>query len=617
MKNSLNKYIFLNILFLMGVWATADICVAKPNSKRASRQKPSARKKVSSPSSETTTATSGESSGDRSANGVTTARPGRVTTTTATSSSAVDDDTAAELLATNLLACLQYPCNGDIDYEKCFGNGKPEAYIRSNTTCLGMYNGAANDVIRVKGMNIVNTKIKSYFAEACEGAGGKINGNQCKINVCYQARGGNHTSPTKCMEYSIGKQVTCSAIGFGLSQQDLEYKEEMNSEQIGTIIQAGMQTLSGLLETGVAIAETVQASKKLKSGSDVKGKDCWGDYKHGSESITGVKCKDEWTKCPDGKKKSCNCDASKQKTDSAGNYYCVDEDKNKDKKPTEKWCKSIKASEWGNATTKECYAEISEYTDVAVQEQEASLYKKFTDFNKLKMQDKIDQLKQGAMYAGLQQEISKFGQSTYEDCSIWVGSSRGYDINNNFVYKGCAIVATDYNKDHPDNTVDPNACIERQSSCTCKLTTKECKKAIKKDDGYYLEKPFDYTKEGDKLTQRINDIDSAMKTDANGKEKQTLSSATETFNSMQKKVNEKKQELSSLEEKKNAGMQKAISSGAQTLTQAGSSLTMTIVNANNNIGTMTGACYIGDPKSGGAILFMNENEVKKLSWKNL
>ncbi|MBD5405689.1 hypothetical protein HDR59_04040 [bacterium] len=663
MKNSLNKRIFLNILFLMGVFTAADIYAARPNAKRASRSKsstPTKKKTSLSSSSETTTII--ESSEDRSASGTVTARPGRTNTVSATSSSAVDDDTAAELLASNLLACLQSPCYGDVPYEKCFSNGAAESYTRANTTCLGMYNGAANDVVKVKAMNQVNTKIKSYFADSCSSAGGRISGNTCKIKVCYQAKGGSHHSPTKCMEYNVGKQVTCSATAFGLSQQDLEYKEDMTSEQLGTIVQAGMQTLSGLLETGVAVVDAVQASKKLKSGSDVKGKDCWGVYTYGSESITDIHCKEEWKKCKDGKKKGCTCEdgTTTTKTDSAGNYYCVTptyEEKpsatttttmNTDMRTlmsgeepsigdkgisvsllmnpsygadlpssgitiTSKYCKSLNEASFKSARS--CYVELPEWTEVAVQEQEASLYKKFTNFKKLQLQEKLDTMKQGAIYAGLQKEASQFGQSTYVQCSTSVGYRQYWDDNTKTSkYKACSQLALEYNKDNPNNKVNPSQCVDYQGECLCKNEGDACKDAVKQKDGYYKEQEFDYDDGVKKLENKIDNLSYAMI--GKNEDKLTLSSATETFNSMQKKVNEKKQEITSLQEKKNTGIQKAISSGAQTLTTAGSTMTMAIVNANNNIGTMTGSCYIGDPAQGGVYL-MSDNEVKKLTWKNL
>ena len=225
------------------------------------------------------------------------------------------------------------------------------------------------------------------------------------------------------------------------------------------------------------------------------------------------------------------------------------------------------------------------------------------------------------MYAGLQQEVSKFGQSTYESCSTFVGSRQQWNSESKrYESKNCLVLANEYNTTAAnDDKVNPSECVEYQGACMCKYINRaDCKEnVVKRNDGYYHEKAFDYKTGSDELDERIDKLTTAMTTDSSGNDKTTLSSATETFNSMQKKVNEEKQKITTLEEKKNSGMQKAISSGAQTLTQAGSALTMTIVNANNNVGTMTGACYIGDPKSGGAILFMNENEVKKLSWKNL
>ncbi|MGN0929454.1 MAG: hypothetical protein ACI4N3_02330 [Alphaproteobacteria bacterium] len=602
MKN--NKFICFTLLLLMA-FSFADNIFAATN-KRASRTKRgSSKKKVVAP---VVVTDSTENVDDERANSVNARARGNATTTTTTSTSAVDDDTAAEILSSNLLTCIYSACYGDVPYEKCFQTGVAETYIRANSECLSLYNGAKSDLIRSKANALITKKIKSYFADSCSTAGGKVSGNVCKVQICYYAKHGDYKQH-RCQDFNVGKTFTCSYQAFGLSDQDMEYKEEMTSEQLGTVINAGITAFTGLTQTAVSIVDTVQASKELKKKNILKGKDCKFLFSSGNEHITinDTDCKEKWTLCGSaGKKKDCEkgtnkCEDSNIVTDSAGNYYCKQPQVSFSVQPQA--CNSVKASDWGN-TVKSCYVEFDEWTDLAVKEKEAELYKKFTDFKGLQFKDAVGAAYLQKTYAN-SIGVNLAGNIKKETCSFDVDvAGRVYGDYENICKQKAPINCS--------SSVDISTCKSMYSSYIDSKTIVSCS----------CEKTSDSKSSSDTSGNEEDPLLKAYKNGSFGKDSDTTvqtnnySSAVETYNSMQKKVSEEKTKISNLEERKNAGLQNAIATGASTLVQSGGALTTALISANNNVGIMSGACYIGDPENGGT-LFVNDGGAKKLTWNNL
>ncbi|MBR1544473.1 MAG: hypothetical protein IJ638_00825, partial [Alphaproteobacteria bacterium] len=107
----------------------------------------------------------------------------------------------------------------------------------------------------------------------------------------------------------------------------------------------------------------------------------------------------------------------------------------------------------------------------------------------------------------------------------------------------------------------------------------------------------------------IDTLSNSIKTDEQDKYNKTLTA----YNTNQNSLNTKKKEMEELKEQSSSALQGAISSGTQTLLTGATTLITTKLSADNNKGTMTGACYLGDPSNGNMI--MQEGEVKKLTWK--
>ncbi|MBD5398319.1 hypothetical protein HDR60_02325 [bacterium] len=623
MKNRNIKFIFFGILLLISVFL-ADNIFAAP-SKRATKSKSTSSRKKNKTTVANTAST--ENLDDERA-GSTTARARGTISTTTTSTTAVDDDTAAELLASNLLACINSACYGDVPYEKCFKTGVAETYIRANSECLSMYNGAKSDLIRIKAKNLITTKIKSYFADSCSSAGGKVSGDVCKVQICYFAKAGGNKQ-NRCQDFNVGKSFTCSYQAFGLTDKDMEYQEEMTGEQMGMIVNAGINAFTGLLQTGMSVADTVIASKELKKKSRVKGKDCKFTFSAGTEHITTdvSKCKEEWTLCgSSGTRKECDaspnkCDPNNIVSDSAGNYYCKSSAPATSSSkieiapfsnfpipaPAISSCNSVKTSDWGHSVSS-CYVEFSEWTDLAVKEKEAELYKKFTDFKTLQIKDQLSTAYiQGTTYNAFYGNKSSNNEkdwcefpafsSSFPVSSNCLSESVKHSDCTNLRDKTCEVMGSS-NWNESKNGYDYSCkCTAKSSSSSNNVTinTEQIKTAL------------DNINNGKSVTGSYDPTSFATN---------NYSSAVETYNSMQKSVNEEKNKIKALEEKKQSGLSNAIASGASTLVQSGGALTTAIVAAKSNTATMTGACYIGDPENGGS-LFANEGAAKKLTWSNL
>mgnify|MGYP004648918709 FL=1 len=613
MRNSNKILVFL--LVFSGIFAISnkDIVAAV---KRAKAKRVIPKKKVNTVSSDATV----------------TSRAGRTTTTTTTTSTttAVDEDTEASLLAGNLKVCITSACDGDVAFEKCFKKGQAEYFVRADTTCKAMYDKASSDVVRLKAINNLNSTIKTYFNDACESAGGKVSGDVCKVKVCYVAKGEDTSDLKNCSDYKIGQSFTCSYTAFGFSDQDMEYKTKMTTEQLGQVINGIMGVAQGALSTTVSIVDAVSASKELKAKNDIKGKECYGIWSYGSNTLSitpSSNCKKTWTKeenkkaCTDIKNKIC-------KTDTYGNWY-EETDNNPssgDKSYTaltdkNKSCDTVDVSNWGasssNGKISECYVELSEYTELTKAEKEAELYKKFTDFDSLKFEDQINNIGKAAYLSdqfGLNDNTSSdkysftFYTSTADDFTCKTAVSTGEHKNDEVNSESCKKVSSSANNCGVYGTSSYNECIKTQRyivNCSCDYKNTASKKGFqydKNNKGSYAEQVKEY----------YGDMSSGLKTFTTN----NYSSAVSTYNSKMKSVNEKKDEITELKSRKSSGIVNAIATGSSTLVTQGANLTTTLISVDKNKGVRTGACYLGDPSSGG-IYFAPENSRKTLSWKNL
>lgn len=619
MKNTKNFIVFTFAFVQSCLFLTNELFAQ--NKKRVSKttkKVSSTREKLASPSSNVNLQITEDSTRAGTAS-----RVGRVNASTSSSStSSVDDDTAAQLLADNLQACIQSQCDGDVPFEKCFKTGQAEYLVRINETCKDMYDDASNDMIRVKAMNLLNTKIKSYFSESCSSAGGKVSGNDCKIDICYFAKGGegkNAREVKRCNTYKVGQSFTCSPTTFGLNSQDLEYSEGLSTTDMATLIQSGMGILQGAITTTASAIDAVQASKELKVKSNVKGTDCkctWNQTTYTLDCGSPENnCKQVWSKCtPNGTKKDCGAVIPGETIvmDSYGVYY-KSKNGNGDGKVSENSCSTFKPNENPSGT---CDVIITEYTEVARLEKEAELYKKFVDFNQLQRKDTINnianQLAQGQVIASFQSNYNTNTSSDYTVCGIGVGSVGSYG------YTDFSELAKKWNASNSANQVSAE-CSTVNSIIICKKLSAECNNAIwDAAKGNYIvnaktassASPSSTDFDVNKIVTNLEKLNTTQYATNN------YSSAVSDYNEKVKSANEKKSELEELQERKDQGLANAISSGTATLVQQGTALTTTLISASNNKGVMTGSCYLGDPQNGG-IYFAGESQSKTISWKNM
>ena len=602
MKNTGKFFIFTLAFIQVCISFQSDIFAqSKKRAVKSTKKTTSTRSKLSSP-------TAGIVEDTLRANLST--RAGRVPSGTgsSTSSTPVDEDSAAQLLADNLQACIQSQCDGDVPFEKCFKSGQAEYLVRINTTCKAMYDGASSDVVRVKAMNLLNTKIKGYFNESCSSAGGKVSGNDCKVDICYFAKGGegkNAREVKRCNSYKIGQSFTCSATTFGLNDQDLEYNEGLSSTDIATLVQSGMGILNGAITTTMSAIDAAQASKELRLKSNVIGRNCVCDWSFDTNTLTcsSSSCKETWTKCgTEGKAKECKGD--NKKVDSYGVYYLVADNTNYIPLDSNNLCSKIKVGS-DSVTNMSCQIEIPELTEVARLEKEAELYKKYTDFNKLKLNDNINNIvnvaTQQAAFAQFGNDIGLSTQTNEIDCGVPVGVVMGNSLGQ---------LVVDYNKNNPSSKVTSSCQVSNNGLYVCKRDSSNCMNAVFKNGTYIAT---------NSTTPDIGNVGNAVNTLTTSLANANLStnnysSAVSEYNEMVKSANEKKNELEELKNRKEDGLSNAIASGTATLVQQGAAMTTTLVSAANNKGVMSGACYLGDPQNGG-VYFASDGQSKKLTWK--
>ena len=249
----------------------------------AARSRSSTMKKVSGSSKKKTVTSSGSvvsagsesseranSSGSRA-----TTSSSRGTSSTSSTSNAVDEATEISNLTANLLSCLVSPCQGTVDYERCFKTSNIDIYLSSTQECQDYLDDASSDTVRVLAKSNVTSKIKGYLTEYCEAAGGYLDGTTCKFDVYYYAKSpdGAH-SVKKSKTYSMGNTVTCDPTYFGLSQTDLEYKEEMTTDQKMQLITAVIDAGTGAINLAVKGIGMINAKNELRQKNRIIG-DIW------------------------------------------------------------------------------------------------------------------------------------------------------------------------------------------------------------------------------------------------------------------------------------------------------------------------------------------------------
>ena len=645
--NKFNK-IFVCLLAFSSVFAISDNDIFAQKKSQSKKNKNKGKNKKSK--SKISSALSGID---------TTARADRTDTSSIVEETAtapavvVDEDTEASILSENLKACITPICDGDVPYEKCFKRGATDTAMRQDITCKSMYDNASSDIVRLKAMNNLNASIKNYFSDACEGAGGKVSGDTCKVNICYFAKGGSEDKEPKkrCQDFKVGQSFTCSYASFGYSEQDMEYQEKMTSEQMAQVIQAGMGMVQGALTTTMSVVDAVSASKELKTKNIIKGKECTGtfSYKTGSISITEkTDCKQVYYLCSDKNctsvNEECN-DKTKCKTgttDSYGNKYCVCKEEGNPKNNTLEDC-ATNTEEVGD--TFKCTVTLSEYTEMSKAEKEAELYKKFTDFDTLKLMDQYNAYGRQRFLSGGMTNNSTSYNDKYDyfhvtadarddtECKV-EATTRGNLLTNTCKIEGNVEDECKYawgnQKDECIKQLKNNNQKRYSFKCKCERKNTSSGKKNPMEFEYEENKDCDYeyvidqnsgyptssTKKCKSFQEQAKEHFSGIQETLKGFKTNNYSSAVSTYNSKMKSVNEKKEEIASLKERKSTGIANAIGTAASTLTQQGTALTTTLISASQNKGIRTGNCYIGDPQNGGT-LFAPENSRKTLSWKNL
>lgn len=642
---------FLTILLLMlgiGLTFSDEISAqrkGKGSSKSKSKAQSKAKKKSNSSSSretserETETTYTTEEDINRAAG----SRTNTSTTTSSSSSSATayNEDEEIEILTSQLENCTRTPCSDVVEFDNCFKPGKVDTYLKTEE-CATYINNASNENIALKAQNNLKEVIKNKLKTACTEAGGKVSGNTCKFEIYYQAMGPDgQKSRIGKNEYTLGSTFTCNYANFGLSPSDLEYKEEKSTEDKLAMITAGIEMGMGLLNTGLQIAETVKTSRQLKEKSRYMH-DAW--YKFDGTNLTVVtdKIDVEYKYGPKGKKKELEEDTTLQcltklkesKTDEEGSYYnaCwMNDDKGKSKHPDggdECNEKTTLCESEDNPTgcVKACYTYIEKATEIKVAEKLSELMRSIGDLESKRKaseraQGRINMMTQAEAYDSALAYRGGNTSTNIEACEHKSFTINKHDeeckmdINNSYDAATCANIR--YGADYLINTCK---CTSFYCHCIKSTDTTNCK--WDNDNGFWVKKNTSSQPESmvDKLTQQYAAEDS-KKTNTldewyEGQDKivSDYTKTLNTYNTNQTKLNEAKKEMEELREKSNSSITNIASQATQTLMGSGMTLMTTAIAANQKKGTMTGMCYLGDPKNGGTPL-TNEGEAKKLTWK--
>ncbi|MCR5506437.1 MAG: hypothetical protein K6F04_01150 [bacterium] len=664
---SRKSFLAILTLVLAGTLVFPSDYVDAKKTKKSSSKKSSKKKKTKT--TKTTSSTSSETSEERASTSTSTSRrtTSSSTTSSSSSSSKVDEATEISNLKSNLLSCLSGQCAGDISYEKCFKTSNVDVFLAGNSTCQSYLNSASSETVRVLAKQQVVSKIKEYFTESCNQAGGKVSGETCKLDIYYYAKSpdGKHSKKANKSNVSVGTTFTCSYANFGLNQSDLEYKLGQSTEDKIQNMQAAIQIGTGLLNTGMQIFSAVKASKDLKragafvedawykfDGNTLEPKQVDNDYYYGG-SGAGVKkdlydtcsgrgvddngakfckyrhggtCSEENNTCDivAGKSNAPGTDCSTvQKVTSSNPCYIYIEKSNEIKKG-EKLSELIRTK--GN---------LDELKQNAVKEQNKNALKQ------MMVQGATAQIfnsvaNQGLSFGGGAQ-ICKEAMTTYvngETCTF--GSKKSINSTADAVI--CAKSTDNFGASPTCNVYSKNGatyyvCLKTGANCTWDPSQNNYIKQVSNSNGLVNRdgNPCgDVYKDGECMSTTawnmtsqisvmegnmngaitaIDTLSNSIKTDEQDKYNKTLTAYTTNQNSL----NTKKKEMEELREQNSSALQGAISSGTQTLLTGATTLITTSLSAENNKDIMTGACYLGDPSNGNMI--MQEGEVKKLTWK--
>ena len=657
---------FLAILALIltgSLIVSGDYAFAK-KAKKNTAKKSTKKEKKKNKKNETVAVSTEEELSEERASTSSTARRGSSssTTSTTTTTTAVDETTEISNLFSNLLGCLSGQCAGDVPFEKCFKTANIETFLAANGNCKSYLNSASSETIRVLAKQKVTAKIKEYFKENCEGAGGKISNETCKLDLYYYAKSadGKHSKLAGPKAKSIGTTFTCTYGDFGLSQQDLEYKPEMSAEDKIQMIQSGIQLGTGLLNTGIQAFQAIKASKDAKR-AEAFDEDAW--YKFDGKTLTKDCAFREYTYGNSGaglslKEQqdliSAGCKSgAKVETDSNGAKYCV--------KTSDLTCETKHESDiCGTGTNNKipCYVKIEKANDIKRAEKTSELIRTINDLDKLK-QDAAKEQQNNAIASMFVQSatgniinsmanqgFTQGGGATYcsneyswtrnEKCGL---ESNDFTIDNRTKAEEClkekikskGAICEEFTQGY----YTKYACISSDTQCTwdkdqkrfieqvtnsnyCLSTNNtECKPCTLGQENCVSITTWNMTAQVGTMKTNyeagitaIQGLQGLVKTENQEK----YNSAVSAYTTNQNSLNAKKKEVEELKEQSSSALQNVISTGTQTLLTGATTMITSKLSADSNRESMTGGCYIGNPTSGGSY-FLREGESKKLNWK--
>ena len=610
----------------------------------AARSRSSTMKKVSGSSKKKTVTSSGNvvssgSSSERanSSGSRATTSSSRGTSSTSSTSSAVDEATEISNLTANLLSCLVSPCKGTVDYEGCFKTSNIDIYLSSTQECQDYLDDASSDTVRVLAKSNVTSKIKGYLTEYCEAAGGYLDGTTCKFDVYYYAKSpdGAH-SVKKSKTYSMGNTVTCDPTYFGLSQTDLEYKEEMTTEQKMQLITAGIEAGTGAINLAVKGIGMINAKNELRQKNRIIG-DIWYKF-DGKDLVEDCKVR-EYNYCEndDGCSKSeikrLKAEAPNwtEGTDENGAVYLRGDENaqcKKDKYPTESPKTQLCSDVDSLSDDKVCYVYIEKATELSRMEKLSSLIRSVGGLDEKavwaadaqKIKSRYLTLSDAESMQSLATTVSGGGQY----CSVSKCTADNISSVEVCFVSGDNLYTPDSAKQKLKQEIPLAIIVEcRKSDNVYHCLTSEGKEEKCSWNGQYYMKSGTSSGIADEYGKNAFDVLDKQAQGAKNTEGSVLGRANNyisaynkvrsQYDSNQDELNKHKKELEELEAKSGAGVQSIISEGVSTIGKSAITLVTTSMEASNNKGIMTGNCYLGDPANGN--LFMVGGESKKLTWK--
>ena len=607
----------------------------------AARSRSSTMKKVSGSSKKKTVTSSGNvvssgSSSERanSSGSRATTSSSRGTSSTSSTSNAVDEATEISNLTANLLSCLVSPCQGTVDYERCFKTSNIDIYLSSTQECQDYLDDASSDTVRVLAKSNVTSKIKGYLTEYCEAAGGYLDGTTCKFDVYYYAKSpdGAH-SVKKSKTYSMGNTVTCDPTYFGLSQTDLEYKEEMTTEQKMQLITAGIEAGTGAINLAVKGIGMINAKNELRQKNRIIG-DIW--YKFDGKDLVEVCKVREYNYCEndDGCSKSEIKKLKMEKTnwtegtdENGANYLRSTEIEGCSKSTVPnggELCSDVDSSNF--ESKKVCYVYIEKATELSRMEKLSSLIRSVGGLD-AKAVWAADAQKIKSRYLTLSDAESMQSLATTVSgggkyCSV--SKCTADNIDEVCVVSGESLYTPDSAKQNLKTKIPTAIIVEcRKSDNGYYCLTSKGKEEKCSWNGQYYMKSGTSSGIADEYGKNAFDVLDKQAQGAGANNDSVLGRANtyisdynkvrSQYDSNQDELNKHKKELEELEAKSGAGVQSIISEGVSTIGKSAITLVTTSMEASNNKGIMTGNCYLGDPANGN--LFMVGGESKKLTWK--